>query len=228
MAKELTMSRPTYIQIEKGQRELTLSEVKKLSALFNLSFEQFVSGRLPKSPQVCLKSASENKTNPLKIEVSQSSLIRFKEILLYVLGKIGAQPHFGQTALFKILYFIDFEYYEAFKRKIIGATYIKNHYGPTPVEFKVIIQEMEKAREVETVRSNYFQYQQTKYLPLRKPDLSILSGRDQVFIDKILYCLGDKNARELSELSHQDAPWKLTPEGQLIDYRLVFKRKKTF
>jgi len=34
VAKELGMSRPTYIQIEQGKREITITEAKKLAAIF--------------------------------------------------------------------------------------------------------------------------------------------------------------------------------------------------
>ena len=41
VAKVLGISRPTYIQIEKGERELTVSEAQKLASLFNLSLDNF-------------------------------------------------------------------------------------------------------------------------------------------------------------------------------------------
>ena len=36
IAKELGMSRPTYMQIEKGERELTISEARKLASIFSM------------------------------------------------------------------------------------------------------------------------------------------------------------------------------------------------
>ena len=60
------------------------------------------------------------------------------------------------TVLYKLLYFIDFDYYEKFEEQLVGATYIKNHFGPTPVEFKKIVESMESKGELETVKSKYF------------------------------------------------------------------------
>jgi len=45
MARELKMSRPTYVQIEQGGRELTITEAKKLAAIFSISFEDFLAGK---------------------------------------------------------------------------------------------------------------------------------------------------------------------------------------
>ena len=48
----------------------------------------------------------------------------------------------------------------------MGLKYIKNNYGPTPVDFAKIIEEMEANDELEIVKSRYFNREQTKYLPL--------------------------------------------------------------
>ncbi|MFH1352969.1 MAG: helix-turn-helix transcriptional regulator, partial [bacterium] len=44
MASELGISRPTYIQIERGERELTITEAKVLAAVFGIPFEDFLQG----------------------------------------------------------------------------------------------------------------------------------------------------------------------------------------
>ena len=65
------------------------------------------------------------------------------------LGKVGAKPNVGETVLYKLLYFIDFNYYEKYEEQLIGATYIKNHHGPTPIEFQAIVNEMIEKKEIE-------------------------------------------------------------------------------
>ena len=43
-------------------------------------------------------------------------------------------------------------------------------------------------------------------------------------IDEVLARLGDKNAKELSEYSHEDTPWLVAKENQPLDYEAVFYR----
>ncbi len=62
--------------------------------------------------------------------------------------------------LHKLLYFIDFDYYEKFEENLMGATYIKNYHGPTSVELGSIINEMQEQGELEAVKSQYFKYLQ--------------------------------------------------------------------
>ena len=76
------------------------------------------------------------------------------------------------TDIYKLLYFIDFDFYEKYEEQLVGATYMKNQYGPTPIEFIKIVDQMINHEEIEKVKSGYFNYPQTKYLPLRKPDLT--------------------------------------------------------
>ena len=45
MASRLKMSRPTYMQIERGEREITVSEARILAEIFDLSLEDFLQER---------------------------------------------------------------------------------------------------------------------------------------------------------------------------------------
>jgi len=227
MAKELGMSRPTYMQIETGERELTISEAKKLASIFSMRFDNFLALKKIAKPEVVLekeKAGKVSKAAGIRIIVPRANIKKFKEVLLYVLGKIGAKPNIGETALYKLLYFIDFDFYEKFEEQLTGARYVKNHYGPTPVEFQKIVEEMEGKGEIERVKSRYFQYDQKKYLPRRESDLRRLSAQEVKHIDEVLARLSDKNAIELTEYSHSDVPWRVHKDGEIISYESVFYR----
>jgi uncharacterized phage-associated protein len=162
--------------------------------------------------------------NNLRIDIPQENISKFKEVLLYILGKVGAQPNVGQTVLYKLLYFIDFDYYELYEDQLIGAKYIKNTYGPTPVDFAKITKEMQVNHELEEIKANHFKYEQTKYLPIREANLQLFSAREIKHIDTILEKHARKSATELSTLSHKDVPWIITDEKEIIPYDSVFYR----
>jgi len=160
----------------------------------------------------------------IRINIPQKNIKKFKEVLLYILNKIGSKPNIGETVIYKLLYFIDFDYYERYEEQLIGATYIKNHHGPTPVEFREVIKEMINNKEVAKVLNDYFKYPQTKYLPLRKHDLSLLKATEIEVIDEVLNRLGDMNATQISDYSHNDVPWLTTEDKKAIEYESVFYR----
>lgn len=83
---------------------------------------------------------------------------------------------------------------------------------------------MIKDEDMERVKSSYFNFPQTKYLPRRSPDLSKLSARDLETINQVLNRLSDMNATQISDYSHKDVPWLTTEDGKKIEYESVFYR----
>jgi transcriptional regulator with XRE-family HTH domain len=230
VAKKLGMSRPTYILIEKGRRELGIEEVKTLTELFGLSLEEFFSlreaAKIDIKKRLNVKKASAKPE--VRISVPQERLDKFKEALLYILKKIGAKPNVGEAVLCKLFYFIDFDYYEKFEEQLIGAVYIKNHFGPTPIEFPSIVKQMEAGKELVKITGKYFNYDQKKYLPLRDPDLSLFTIKELQTIDEVLARLSDKTAAEMKAYSHDDVPYITAEDGKPIDYESVFYRTPAY
>src|SRR3989338_5873726 len=228
LASELGISRPTYIQIERGERDLTITEAKKLAEVFDIPFENFLEEKEDTKIVVTIEKGSAKKSDDLQIRVTEKNLEKFKQVLLYVLGKVGSKPNVGETVLHKLLYFIDFDYYEKFEENLMGATFIKNHHGPTSVEFGTIVKDMQEQGELEAVKSQYFKYSQKKCLPLKRPNLEILSAREIGHIDDVLARLSDKNAAEIEKYSHEDIPWKSAQDGKPLSYESVFYRDERY
>lgn len=229
IASELGVSRPTYIQIEQGARELTISEAEKLAAIFGISFDDLRHGNCPKQKVFIVEEKKSKKTDSdICIRVTRKNMDKFKQVLLYVLNKVGGKPNIGETVLHKLLYFIDFDYYEKFEENLMGLNYIKNHHGPTSVELGTVIEEMQKNGDIEAVKSRYFKFAQRKYLPIKRPDLSILSAREIAHIDEVLARLSDKNAKEIEKYSHEDIPWIVATEGKALSYESVFYRDERY
>ena len=229
LADELNISRPTYMQIEKGERELTISEAKKLASIFDMSLEDFLAGKESVNPVITIqrkKEVQRKDKNEIRINIPQEKAQKFEQVLLYILAKIGGKPNIGQTVLYKLLYFIDFDYYEKFEEQLIGAKYIKNHYGPTPLMFAKLVDRLEKKSKVEKIKSKFYKREQTKYLvnPNEALDLSALSAQELAHIDWEIARLGDMTATQISALSHLDTPWVAAGEREPLEYEHVFYR----
>ena len=235
IAERLGISRSSYVAFEQGKRELTLAEAGELCKIFEISLAEIQAGKIS-APEVIFekgkggraskKKAANDPTPEDRISVPQERVEKFKQVLLYILSKVGGKPNVGQTVLYKLLYFIDFDYYEKFEEQLIGARYIKNTHGPTPVIFPKIIQELEAEGAIETIKSNFYKYDQTKYLvnPETVLSLSTLSAQELVHIDAELVRLSDMTATKISDLSHLDTPWKIAKEKEVLDYEFVFYR----
>lgn len=206
LAKRLDMSRPTLAKIESNERKLSKVEEEKIQEIFGIV------------------NAHSSSRSDIRVSIPQKKLEKFKQVFLYVLEKTAGKPNVGMMVLYKLLYFIDFDYYEKYEEQLMGLTYIKNHHGPTPREFVSVVNEMKKSGELEEVKSAYFTYEQRKFLPHCHADLSGLSARETAMIDNVLARYAEKSATELSTLSHEDTPWIAAEEGKNIEYDHVFYR----
>lgn len=222
LAEILDVSRPTAVKILTGEREIKISEVKALSQALSVGIAEILGDQT--IPEILLEKKQHKSKENIRISVPAENVEKFKNALLYITQKIGALPNVGQTVLYKILYFCDFDYYEKYEEQLIGARYIRNHYGPTPIEFGTIVKEMIREGKIEEVKTKFFNKDQTKYIPVTSPDLSVFTGQELKHIDEEIERLGNKTAKELSDFSHKDVPWLATPEGQEIPYESVFYR----
>jgi transcriptional regulator with XRE-family HTH domain len=112
IASRLNMSRPTFAKIESGEKKINKIEEEKIREIF--SFYEDIKDRADKN---------------IRIDLPKKDIKKFKEILLYILEKVGAEPNVGMTVIYKLLYFIDFDYYEKYEKQIMGLTYFKNNFG---------------------------------------------------------------------------------------------------
>ena len=226
LAKHLRISRPTIIKYERDCACIPVDTIKQLAEMFDVPASAFIDGKIPAalSYNILPAKATQDIKTDLRIDIPQESVSKFKEVLLYILGKVGAKPNVGQTVIYKLLYFIDFDYYEAYGKHLVGANYIKNTYGPTPVDFAKIVKQMIEDNELEEISTKHFKYDQKKYLPLRTANTNILSDNELTHIDMVLRKHSDKSAADLSAFSHKDVPWITTEEGQSIPYEAVFHR----
>ncbi len=219
-ARSLGISRPTYVKLEKGEVKPSEQQKALLARVFDVSQDTF-----EKNAARATKAEAQKISDHVEWrETPKENVQKFKEVLLYILGKVGSRPNIGQTVLYKLLYFMDFDYYEKYEEQFIGADYIKNTYGPTPISFAKIIKQMEADGTLVEVKSSYFDRDQTKYIPVKEADVSGLSGRELKHIDDELDRLAHFTAKQLSELSHKDTPWLVAKEREKLEYEFVFYR----
>ncbi len=202
----LGLSRPLISDIQNDKRPLTREQTTTLEDYF----------------------ASQQDGGSARINIPQQHLDKFKQVLLYVLQKVGAKSNVGETVLYKLLYFIDFDFYEKYEEQLMGLTYIKNTHGPTPREFKVVVDEMVSEGLVDKASSKHFTYTQKKYLPVVKPDLKLLNAAELAMVDSVLDRYSDHSAAQLSQLSHDDTPWQMAGDKENIEYEYAFYRPERF
>lgn len=228
LAKRLKISRPSIAQIELGNRGVDALELQSLSMILGFSLDEFMSNEFTASNTVEYKPKSKKQTAEERISVPKFDVNKFRNVLLYILEKCAGKPNVGETVLYKLLYFCDFNYYELYEEHLTGAQYRKLPYGPVPQKLDTIINQMIEAGHIQRFKTDYFGLQQTRYLPLIKANLTELKASEKEVIDRVIEQMSDWSAATISAYSHKDLPWEVTDEGNYINYELAFYREAPF
>ncbi|MCK9255460.1 MAG: DUF4065 domain-containing protein [Bacteroidales bacterium] len=225
LAKKLKISRPSLSQIELGNRSIDILELQKMSIILEFSIDDFMSNNFSitktfdeKDEKFSEKLEERDSTPKLKVN-------KLKNVLIYILEKCAGKPNVGESVLYKLLYFSDFNYYEIYEEYLTGARYRKLPYGPVPQKLDIIISQMIEDDQLQKIKTEYHGYSQTRYLPLIKADLTKLKASEKEVIDKVIEQMSGWSATMISEYSHKDLPWQVTDDKKYIDYELVFYRE---
>jgi transcriptional regulator with XRE-family HTH domain len=228
LAKNIGVSRPSYAQIELGNRGLDVLELNDLAMSLGFSLDAFMSPNFWDENVLEHKEEKTKKKNEERIAIPTLQIKKFKNVLLYILERCAGKPNVGETVLDKLLYFSDFNYYEIYEEHLTGAKYRKLPYGPVPQKLDSIIEQMIEKKQLQKIKTTYHDYTQTRYLPLTKADLTQLKASEVEVIDAVIAQMGDWTAAAISEYSHKDMPWLASKEGAEINYELAFYRDAPF
>jgi transcriptional regulator with XRE-family HTH domain len=227
LAKRVHISRSSLTQIELGNRGVDVLELQKLSLELGFSLDEFLSHDFELNPSF-VEDPSGSLEKKERISVPKLHIEKFKNVLLYMLERCAGKPNVGETVLYKLLYFSDFNYYELYEEHLIGAKYRKLPFGPVPQKLDKLIQQMIESKQLQRVKTAYRGYAQTRYLPLVKSDLKELKASETEVIDRVIEQMSDWSAAAISEYSHKDIPWLASKKGEEINYELVFYREAPF
>ena len=201
VAEEIKISRSSYIALEKGNKELTLSEAAALAHFFGITVDELMSASTPdyeKYTQMIFAFLRKAKETGTKVR---------------------------KTKLAKLLYFADFASYYFYSKSISGMQYKKIDYGPVPDSYFRVFEELaEKAQidvQTEMHTDGKSMYSISANSVSERMPLNLLSSQEISLIDRIWDKWKDANTQEIVQYTHEQSPYKKTEYGQVISYDLI-------
>lgn len=147
---------------------------------------------------------------------------KLQELMLYIAKKSLGDKHFGYVKLNKILFYADFAAYGELGASITNATYIRNHYGPTPREIKAAQASLESAGRAQVVEIPFYERKQQRLIPLAEPDMSLFTSDEIGIVDRMIEEYRNYTGKQLSDQTHELLPWRNSEDGEEIPYYSVF------
>lgn len=203
MANLLGVSRPKYRDIEKGEGEITISSIKRLAEKTGTSISSLL------AEEEMIVEAS-----------NQESLQKYKKMLLYMLS-CGADSDgkITKTKLAKLLYLADFTSFYKNLISMSGLTYRRIKYGPVPDQYFRALEELAEENQIQISNGNAHMISAVE----KTPPLQGLTSDEKALIKQICKKWKGKNTSDIVEFTHNQIPWKLCKENELIPYELIIQ-----
>jgi len=127
VADAIGMSRTTYINMKNGKHDLTITELERLSAFFNI-------------PVVELLDQPRNNE-------------KFRQMYFYILWHF--KDGIPKTKFAKLLYLADFSYFYENLSSISGVRYVRREYGPVADIFFELTDDLYERGKIDIVPLDY-------------------------------------------------------------------------
>ncbi len=200
IAKAIGVSRPTYTAIESGKQELSLKEAKKLANVFGISVDELLFGDTPNIPKY------------------KHMILTFLRMNLSGDGKIP------KTKLAKLLYLADFAWFYDNLESMSGMQYRKITYGPVPDSFFRALDELEfdgKIKIDHKTNNDKEMFLVSESESNKNEKIQTISKEEKILMNKIAQKWKNKNTKEIVNFTHNQLPYSLCREDELIPYALI-------
>lgn len=154
---------------------------------------------------------------------------KYEEAIIYLCWKLGKEIR-GKKKLAKLLYYIDFDYYEKYQKFFTGETYKKLPMGPFPFSLEAITDDLAKRGVISIEKLEEWDgYNPTEiYKVLRNPNVAEFSEEEKEMLDRVIAKYGRLNGKELENLTHAEAPYIGAEDKKEIPYELAFYQGTEF
>jgi uncharacterized phage-associated protein len=143
---------------------------------------------------------------------------KFTELLVHVACRLQSDRSGGATKLDKVIFFADFAHVRRTGSPITGATYQKLEHGPAARRLRPVRDQLISKGDAELQEEEFLGFRQHRLVPRREADLSVFTQIELDTIDRVLADLDGLNARQVSDLSHEEAGWRLVEFGDDIPH----------
>ncbi len=197
VADTLNIARTSYLAIEQGKRELTLSEANKIADMFGIEINDIETGIVP-------------------------NYEKYKDMLIAYLRFAGhnTDGKIPKTKLAKLIYLADFAWFYNNLKSMSGMKYRKIEFGPVPDMYFRALAELEDEglisieRKRDAILIGESESSKRNKLPL-------LNSKEISLIKKISKKWKDKRTQEIVKFTHDQLPYSICQHNEIIPYSLI-------
>jgi uncharacterized phage-associated protein len=151
---------------------------------------------------------------------------KYKNAIVFFAKKIQ-NGTLGKLKLMKLLYYLDFDFFEKYGQSITGDEYLRFENGPVPRMAEKLIKEM-NGKEIKITRrkTKAGLNDQLHIEALGDFDMNVFTKEELVMLEEIASKWEKFSGSEMKTATHGEAPWISTGPNNVIDYNLAYYRNK--
>ena len=151
---------------------------------------------------------------------------KYKNAILFFAKKIQ-NGTLGKLKMMKLLYFLDFDFFEKYGRSVTGDEYLRFEYGPVPRMGEKILKEM-SGNEIQITKRKIADglNDQMHIEALKDFDMNVFTKEELLMLEEVADKWEKFAGTEMKNASHGEAPWIATKSNDVIDYNLAYYRNK--
>ena len=151
---------------------------------------------------------------------------KYKNVVLFFANKIQNNT-LGKLKLMKLLYFLDFDFFEKYGKSVTGDEYLRFENGPVPRMAEKMLKAM-SGQDISITRRKIKDGYNDQQLvqPLRAFDVNLFTKEEILMMEEIAGKWERFSGTEMKNASHGEAPWIATKPNEVIDYNLSYYRNK--
>ena len=155
---------------------------------------------------------------------------KYKNAILYLSKNVGSGSVWGKKKMYKLLYYLDFDFFEKYEKPITGDIYHKLQMGPAPSYFDVLALELQKEGKLQIGKgkTGAGYNDAVVYKALKDPQPEAFSKQEKKMFDRVIRLYGNKTGSQLETLTHKEAPCLAVDEGEEIPLELAHYRGTKF
>lgn len=228
LAKAISISRPSLVQIELGKRSVDVFEMQLLASVLGFSMDEFLSANFMATAEPEVVYFTKSTKPKERVSIPKFDFFKFKNTLLYILEKTAGKININESMLYKILYLIDFNYYEIHESHLSSIQYRKLSGNCFPKNIDTILKKLLDNESILRIKTKINGVLQLRYIPLEKSDLTQMLASEKELIDQTIDLVGNWTEEQISNYTQNDMPIKASKEGEDINNELAFYREAPY
>ena len=151
---------------------------------------------------------------------------KYKNAVLFFAKKVQ-NGTLGKLKMMKLLYFLDFDFFEKYGKSVTGDSYFRFEHGPVPQNAEKILKVM-NGKDIKITKHKVADgyNDQQRIEALKDFNMNVFSKEELMMLEEIADKWEKFSGSEMKMATHGEAPWIATKPNDVIDYNLAYYRNK--